>query len=50
MITEQEGRISNLDATMQQNAEMMQQLMQITGANDQQTKGSQGGLMKLGRR
>ena len=50
MITEQAGQISKLDAAMQQNAEMMQQLIKITGANDQQTKGSQGGLIELGRR
>ena len=49
MITKQEGRLSKLDATMQQTAEMMQQLMQAMGTNDQQTTCSRGGLTKLGR-
>ena len=48
MITKQEGRLSKLDATMQQTAEMMQQLMQVTGANDQQTKVLTGRVDEIG--
>ena len=38
MITKQPGQISKLDETMQKSAEMMQQLIQMAGANEQKTK------------
>ena len=50
MTTKQEGRLSKLDAAMQQTAEMMQNLMKAIATNDQQTKCSRGDVMKLGRR
>ena len=50
MITKQEGRLSKLDEAMVRSTEMMQNLMKAIGTTDQQTKGSRGGLAKLGRR
>ena len=36
--TKQSGQISKLDETMQKSAEMLQQLIHMTGANEQMTK------------
>ena len=48
MITKQSGQISKLDGAMQKSAEMMQQLMQMTGANEQKTKVLAGQVNEIG--
>ena len=48
MTTKQSGQISELEETMQKSAEMMQQLIQMTGANEQKTKALTEQVNKMG--
>ena len=48
MTTKQSGQISKLEETMQKSAGMMQQLIQMTGANEQKTKALTEQVNKMG--